>query len=385
MKQLDYIRDFLFLLIVIYFSQGALYAEGSMISQGVLLMILVISGIYFIKTNLLKNRPFYFRVLTIVILLNIFGFIFTGDYSNPRHFDMFKSILSGLLPFYPFYYFARRGYLKERHLIRFFILILLVSILGFYNSQSKLLAENEWGATDVVNNMSYIFVNLIPYIFLFKKKKILSAVSIFILLFFIIQGAKRGALIAGVIGALYFVYYQLSTIEKKNRFKGYLVVIIGIIALSVFFYDFYQSNQFLVERMSKIGEDGGTSGRDIIYANIFNSWYGDDSFIHFLFGFGFAGSLLISGIGVLAHNDWLELLSNFGLLGVVIYAILFFSAIKFVLNNKNNKENRILMLTVVTIWFAITLFSMSYTAQTTVYQSVIMAFLIGSINNTKSK
>jgi hypothetical protein len=50
------IRDFLFILIALYSAQGALYPNGTIISQVSLLILLLISGIYFLKTLLQKNE-----------------------------------------------------------------------------------------------------------------------------------------------------------------------------------------------------------------------------------------------------------------------------------------------------------------------------------------
>lgn len=90
--------------------------------------------------------------------------------------------------------------------------------------------------------------------------------------------------------------------------------------------------------------EGNVSGRDRIYANIFNGWLDSDNFINLLFGYGFAGSRLLSGSGHFAHNDWLELLSNFGLLGVTIYIVLFYSASKFIRNNKWGSDKKIIFI-----------------------------------------
>ena len=77
------------------------------------------------------------------------------------------------------------------------------------------------------------------------------------------------------------------------------------------------SEEFMIKRMASILE-GNTSGRDVIYGTIFTKWYSSTNIWNLLFGFGFAGSLEITG-GSYAHNDWLELLSNFGLTGIIAY------------------------------------------------------------------
>lgn len=379
MQRLRYIRDFLFLLFVIYFAQGSLYTQGSILSQSALALILAISAFYFVKTLLLGNKksPFY-KGWSALLILNIIGFVFTANYVNPNHFGMFRGILISSLPFFPFYYLAQKGVLKSKHIVYFFLVMIPIAILQFFFNASQILSSKISTDPDVVNNVSYVFAGLIPFVFLIKHKKILAISAMFVLIFFIIQGAKRGALITGAIGLLAFIYFQLKSIEKKNRIRGFFFVLIVIIGMIFFAYNMYEKNQFLISRMQTIGEEGGSSGRSIIYANVFNGWYNSDNFINLLFGFGFAKSLDLSGTGNFAHNDWLELLSNFGLLGIIIYGYLFYTAFSYIRCPKWHYDKRIVMLAVVCMWFFTTLVSMSYTSNLGYLQAIILAYLIGS-------
>src|SRR5690606_26286469 len=102
--------------------QGALYPTGTLFAKIALFLILLISGIFFLKTLLLKNSRDQFLVAwTILLLLNIFGFLVSANFGNSYHTGMFRSILTFLLPFYPFYYLAKRNQLKVNHLILFLI------------------------------------------------------------------------------------------------------------------------------------------------------------------------------------------------------------------------------------------------------------------------
>lgn len=163
-------RNFLFLLFVFYYAQGSLYPSGSIISQTCLFLILLISVAYFVKTLLLENgNNLFFNAWSLLLLLNIIGFIFVWDSSNIFYFGMFKNILGCMLPFYPFYYFAKNDELKASHLVIFFMVMLPIIILQFYTNQSKVLSERISQNTDVVNNIAYSFVRLLPFVFLIKK------------------------------------------------------------------------------------------------------------------------------------------------------------------------------------------------------------------------
>lgn len=372
-----YILFILISLIVIYFSQGVFYATGSIISQLCLFSYLSVSGIYLVKLLLIRrDKGLFFKAWTALLLINVLGFVFTGYLSNPFHFGMFKGILISLLPFYPNYYFSRKGILRSKHLIIFFFVMLIISILQFFYNREQILLERVSGNEDVVNNAAYMFVNLIPFVFLIKKRKIISLLSILILVFFIIQGSKRGAILTGSVGVLIYIYYQLRTIEKKHRVKGYFITAIGIVVLGYFIYNFYLENEFLSYRIQSMLE-GGSSQRDRIYLDIFNGWYDSGNIINLIFGFGFAGSQQLAS-GSFAHNDWLELLSNFGLLGISIYLMLFYSAYKLIRYSQWDSDKRIIFICVVAMWFLITLFSMGYTSTGGYLQAIMLAYLIGS-------
>ena len=342
--------NLLFCLFGIYYAQGIFYPSGSLISQISLLLILFISALFLIKTLLIKNRNSkFYKVWTAFLGLNVLGFLFTADYGNTNHINMFKGIIGCFLLFYPFYYYARAKIIKSAYFFTLLCLLLPLTILQFYLNKNAVLTSSN--SENIVNNIAYLFVALIPFVF-FIKKKVLSVAIMMTLMFFIIQGAKRGAVIAGSIGLCLYVYFQLKNVKKAKKIQGYLVAALVVIILIIFAYHTFSNNQFLIHRMDLM-EEGNTSNRDIIWRQIFNSWY-NSNFYHFLIGFGFAGSLLLTG-GNYAHNDWLELLANFGLIGVLLYLLLFVTAFNSFLNSKLKDDKKILILTITLIWFLISL------------------------------
>jgi O-antigen ligase len=311
----------------------------------------------------------------LLLVLNIVGYIFTADFENEYHVHMFKGILLCMLPFYPFYYFAQTGELKAHHLLRFFVIMLPIKIVLFYNNQSNILLENDPEVTNVVNNVAFSFVRLLPFVFLIKKYKIISIALIMLFLFFIIQGAKRGAMIVGGLGMILYFIFQIFSLEKERRVQGYLIAIICFLLIGFFAYKMYLENEFLIARMNAMAE-GNSSGRDEIFNKVFDSWYDEESLKVFLLGFGFAGSVKLAGN--YAHNDWLELLSNFGILGVTIYLVLFYSIAKQLLDRNWRIEKKILLFTITLMWFTTTMFSMWYSTAQGYSQAILLAYLIGS-------
>ncbi|WP_085537631.1 O-antigen ligase family protein [Massilibacteroides vaginae] len=373
MFKLSNTRNLLFLLFPIYYLQGVVYPKGSTISQLCLFLILLICSWLFVKTLLLKERkPLFYKAWTALLLLNIVGFIFTANYSDPMHLGAFKEILGCLLPFYAFYYFSKKGCLESKHLITFFLIILPVTILFYFANRYQILLNRSMDG-DLVNNVAYSFVRLIPFVFLIKEKKLLSLLSFMLLFIFIIAGAKRGAFIAGGIYFLLYFYYQLKTIDKRQRNYYYFLIIIVLSAFLYYVYSTVVSNEFFMDRLVSMAE-GDSSGRDWIYQSIWNEWYKSESYLNILLGYGFASSLGMTG-GFFAHNDWLELLSSFGLIGVAVYLFLFYAVFKTIRNKQLALDKRYLLFSITIVWLFISFFSMWYTTMGSYTQAILLAYL----------
>ena len=104
---------------------------------------------------------------------------------------------------------------------------------------------------------------------------------------------------------------------------------------------------------------GDDSGRGEIYNGIWHSFHNDSNFVEVLFGQGADATIKLFSIH--AHNDWLEILINQGVLGVLIYFIYYLS---FFTQFKTAKSDfgKTLLLNVTIIIALTSLFSMSYMA-----------------------
>jgi len=366
----------LFILYALYNLQGTLYTSGSTISQSVLFIIIFVSLFYFVKTLLFERKDAFYTAWTAFFLLNVFGFIFTGNISNEYHFSLFKNILVCVSSFYPCYYFVRNNSLIKKDLIFFFILMLPITMLQYIFNQSSILEETLSGEDTIVNNISYNFVLLMPFVFLIKKKRLISFILMLVILFFVIQGAKRGAIVVGTIILIVYFYSQLKSVEKRHRIKGYFFVLSGVTIISILTYKNIINNEFLLTRFNSIFE-GNLSERDVIYAKIWNSWFNSENPLNFFFGYGFAGSLELSG-GSFAHNDWLEIISNFGFLGAILYLYLFITVFSSCFIKSSSQEKKILMFVIVSTWFLTSMFSMWYTSIGVFTQAMLLGYLTGS-------
>jgi O-antigen ligase len=364
----------LFALLALYFMQGVLYQSGSTVSQFTLLCIFAISFIYFIISLFHKKDAFYFFWMLLLIINSVY-FIVTGHYGD-YWFQWYKNILFINLLYYPFYYFASKGALVKKDMLALFVMSIPVAIAQWfvYFVHREIIADaSSLSTNDITNNASYFFALLIPFVFLFnKKRQILAWLSVAFLFYFVLIGAKRGAILVALMSILCFLRYQLK--RSKVSAKTILGVLTGIVVVVIVAITIYQNNEYLQYRFEET-QTGNSSSRDYIYTRIFNKWANADA-INMLFGFGFIASYQIAGN--FAHNDWLELLSSCGLLGGVTYLLLFISAFMMILKAQWTFEKKWLCLTVISIWLAMTLFSMFYCNEGRYPLIILLAYLLSS-------
>lgn len=375
-----YIAYFLLLLIVFIFSSDGVKVKDSQLSTYVNIIMVIISILYFFRTviNFDKEILFY-KVWTIFLIVNIVGFFLNETVDKDFGNSMFKNILIVFFPFYPFYYFSKKNILNTRMLIVFLLIMLPIVILRFFNERLIILADTD--REDVVNNVAYIFVALIPYVFLFGNKKILPIIILSLLFFFIVIGSKRGAMITASLGTLSYVYLLYKKIKQKNKIISLFFVLITLIIFTIVIKFFLFSNDFLVERFQSIASDGG-SGRDLIYKDLWEAWLNSENYFNTFFGFGFASSISLNSVGLLAHNDWLEMLTNFGLFGLILYFLIFYSLFKG--SSKLKSEPKYILRTIILMLFLISSFSMFYSVFNNVLYIIVIAYLFGDPQLKKS-
>jgi hypothetical protein len=360
-------------LIVIYFLQGSLYPIGSIISQGALSIILLINFGYLIKVNLKRRNPFFVKVWSSFIMFIVLTFGLTGDYFDPLFFGQLKNILFFMTSFFPIYYWTIKGLITKNTLLSFAIILLPVFSLAFYYSRINLIAE--LARENVVNNTSYYFVSIIPFLF-FVKRPIFLWSLIFTVLAFLIVGAKRGSLIIGIISSCLVILYNLKylqgiklTSKVRNIFLLLVLIIFGI----NYFSEFIETNYYVFDRLEQ-----NESKRPENYLALYNNWYNSNSVFNYLFGYGYFSSPLYTPEKVMAHNDWLEMLNDFGFFGILIYVLLFISFATLIKNQKN-VQLKYIHFTVLLIWLFISLLSMWFNNFSNVIYAILIGFLIGNI------
>ena len=383
MIKLKHICLFYLFLIILFYLQGVIYEGGTIISKVVGITILLISLFYLFKTllsNSIKKNSFYwgwfvFFILHITMIsfakLSIFGEF--NDYSYGNAINIFLVSLS----FFPIYYFSQKEIDLENYFIKFMMVMIPVSVLRFYISEKNIIAEkmiDNLDVLDVVNNQSYLFIYLFSFIYFIKNKNIFLILFFFIINFMTFQGAKRGAIISLILADIIYYFNYISSYKGKHKLYVFLSSLSVLFFLINIVYYYVSNNSFIMDRFS---ESGG-SGRDTIYSNILSSWYGSESIFNFIFGYGYNSSINHSGSGHLAHNDWLELIINYGFLGFIIYFLLFTRCFLLIFYNNIPKNNRYMLITVLAVWLVSSMVSMNYMNNNSILQSILLAYIFSN-------
>lgn len=373
--------DWFIIVWVLYYLQGVLYSSGGAISTGLLGINLLVSIYCAIKIWQMPNNPPYIKGLNLLVLLfSIYGFYLilmnpsTVYYSmsgiSMASYSYIKSIYQSILPIYAFYYFSLKGYLTAERLRWWAVVFCISCVVSYYNymqqAMEKLL-ERGSSAEETTNNAGYLFLSLIPIWVVYRKKPLQQYAGLAFCMAFILMGMKRGAIAIGGVVVLYLIWQIIKNARGKQRVIVILLTAILAVVGVYFVIDMMTSSDYFLQRLEATKE-GNSSGRDSLYSFFWTYFTEKADAIQYLFGRGANGTLEI--YYNVAHNDWLEIAVNQGLLGIVVYAV-YWKQLYSTWRQSTNIEAKTILALIGIIYFAKTLFSMSYADMTYVCTSVL--------------
>lgn len=332
-----------------------------------------------------QHLPLYFGAVRILIIwFSIYGLIaiVVGGEVYTQHGSLSSGsyligILRSFLPMYAFYYFTKRGYLNESTMkFWFFVLFFVFVYFNVLFSAIKMLEASNGGFT---NNLGYLFVSLIPFVYFFKNRFIQIGL-LFAIMVFIVLAMKRGAILIGTIASMLYVYWTLKN-SKPIQWVSAIIVFMGVGIVAAHYLEiFYADNAYFQMRIEATME-GDSSNRDLISSSLLNWYVNKANIFEQLFGAGADATLSIYGL--FAHNDWLEILIDQGIIGVMLYLWYWFLFYK---NNKRYPKDSfeyMILTTILVSCFSRCFFSMSYNV-IPVSTSLLMGYCLAQ-NNISSK
>lgn len=357
--------DIFVALSILYSMQGLLYPSG-IINQLLQLIMILWSLTVAVKYMVgIDHRSKILRATSVlVVMYSIYGgFILLFGHTCvsiedplPSTYIYLQVSLRSLLPIFLFYHYTKRGYLTEKRIRIYAILILASTIPMYYFRSLEIMMLS--GKEEVTNNIGYEFMSLLPLALFFKKKPLWQYIFLSLTLLFVVMAMKRGAIIIAILCSLIILYGNYKSGTTKQRFMVvFLSIFLIVLAFGLIRYMMATSEYFML-RVEQTME-GDSSNRDILYNEILSTVFSDDSIIRLLFGRGADGSFSVAGN--YAHQDWLETLCNNGVVGVLILLSFFLSLFRTAFNAKSffPEPMYFAFLAVFVCAFSKTMFSMS--------------------------
>lgn len=285
-------------------------------------VLFVFVGLYFLFTPLIKriqeSSIFYFALFSFYIwVASFFVFVLNGDFSASKIF-YFLMKPYGFCIFFSFLYCASYTKLTDNRyaMIALFVGIAAMVIYAMVVYRWKIAFDDKGSIADV-----YYVLGLLPFILAISVKK-LKLILYAIAFFAIMMTGKRAGFICV---SLLFI---LNFFIPSNRKIDFAKILLACVILYLFFYlqetivSYFNIDMF--SRLDKLDHDGG-SGRTARWGLLLNALSNDTTPLQLLFGHGSGATFSITEH---AHNDFLEIFYDYGLVAFILYVLFYISLIK---------------------------------------------------------
>ncbi len=356
--------------------------------MGLLSLILLVSIYYFFYVNARYSSKYISALNLLLALFTVYGAIYMMEGSTHIHqgsvFNSYTYLVNNytsLLPIYPLYAYTRKGLLDENRIKMWIIPFLVVVILTYFFKRVTNSIEFDMDAEAITNNIGFVFVSLVPLLYLLRKKPLFMYAILMIIAVFVVSSMKRGAMVILVVSAVIMLYAEF----KNSKLKGKLLIIGLSCTFMVFVYLFtiklIESNEYFAYKVVEKTMEGSSSGRDNLYETAIDYWINKASPSQFLLGTGANKTYDI--LGNRAHNDWLELAVNQGLIGIIVYLIYWLTVFSYIRKRRKAKDNVYYVLLLFSvIYFLKSLFSMSYDGME-IYSCLAIAWSVSEIDKDR--
>ena len=252
-------------------------------------------------------------------LMGIFLFIMIGfiGLANSNSLSIILASESGLLAFYYGHLTGQTNNdvyadLKRLYYMQWIIMAYFV-VNDIVDNFTKIIQAR----SDVISANNLIYYGF-PLLLLYRNKRICPT-EVVLTLFIVAASAfsfKRTTLIAVVLSIA--VYYIIRLKARDNNARKLILIPIFIITLFVMVkkIDDY-SGGHISKRFSDVGATGGNHRTEIWTGTIES--IKSSGLISILFGHGFNSVKELFGLS--AHNDFIEIAYDFGVLGLLVYII----------------------------------------------------------------
>ncbi|MEE1185603.1 MAG: O-antigen ligase family protein [Acutalibacteraceae bacterium] len=284
-----------------------------------------ISLVLFFLNCISKNTEINSLVFSAFVLYILSILSTIANFYSQRNF--FGSLLNQSFWFasFVFFFFLTKNFNSNKlpQLYR----ILLFFLFLFCTTYIIWVLSNPTNPLPISINAIYYPIFLFPLFFLIKNP-IAKSVLALLVFFATFLSNKRTAVLALILAV--FIPFIFSAFLKKhdNRKRSVISLFLLCIALIIAYNIVYENFDIDVwARFKSIEEDRGSNRFDI-YAKVFSE-IKELNFFDALLGKGFNGVFLASSLSTSAHNDFLEVFYDFGIMGFICYIIFIVKIVSF--------------------------------------------------------
>lgn len=317
-----------------------------------------------------------FQFLVLFLLLNCMA----GLSSNINSYDLLYSNLSLglaiLTYFVGFNLYSRSS--RDSVILPYLAVLVTVGLCTEYYIISNTM-RNDLNHTALMLGISYVPLILTPLLILNNNK--LSWISFLLVGYVLIDSGKRGGIISLVFGLFSYYLCIKESIRNTKRIKIMLIIVLVVTLFWSLLFEFIDNAVFFDRLFHGSDDSDYSSGRLDIYSDTLSRYFDSDMW-GMLLGHGLGSVAKVSKFGVTAHNDFIESLYDFGIVGFMSYLFFYISFIKqtFSISGQNRKMKGVFIYTL-TLTFFLSTFS-----QIIVYQYLcLFTFAWGAISGARQQ
>lgn len=292
----------------------------------------VISLFLLINYKLYSNRSFFIPIF-LWLLLMIIGDLFISDiqiYTSLRETFLWPLI----------FLFGYTITYKNPRLIKIFIIgitfLMIVSSILFLLISRERSVLHDYSTS--VNYIYYVILTL-PWLFLIEKDFIRNLLLLLVSFLTFISSKRTAIILVGL--CMFFYLYKYIILNKKKKPIKKIALLICMLLISVFIYQTNTSQLKHIESRFELIEDDQGSGRIPIWINVIEL-IDDSPFYYQLIGHGHNSCIVYMKqrykLSVSAHNDFLEVLFDYGIFGLILYLGFVLSLVKKLFSIKKQRN-----------------------------------------------
>lgn len=267
---------------------------------------------------------------------------------------------------------------RESKLLEYLTIIATIGLCAEYLIVSSTM-RIDFNHTALTLGISYIPLIFTPLLLLNHNK--LSPAIFLLVGYVLIDSGKRGGIIALVLALLFYYFTIKKSIESAKIIRVMIIAIIAIVLLWGMLSEFVENTEFFNRLLHGSEDSDYSSGRLDIYSDTLSKYFDSDIEGMFL-GHGLGSVAKVSKFGATAHNDFIEALYDFGIVGLFSYIFFYFSFIKqtFSISKQNRKMKGVFVYTLSLTFFLSTI------SQIIVYQYLcLFSFTWGAISGARQQ